>query len=172
MAIIHTHKLDLVYSIIQLAEMPGDLKSMSYMIQSVEHSAVEQDARKNCMDDSHAKLFLHSILFDIETKAFFTCFLGSPQGLLLKWDAGLWYFLCFFSMLLLILFCFPQGTLPCYDHRWNKNYAQELKCLKEYIAMSLKEIFMKLFGCFISMLQLFIVCFIICTDGLHSRHQI
>lgn len=35
------------------------------MIQRTERSMVEQGSCKNCMDDNHSKLHLHSILFDI-----------------------------------------------------------------------------------------------------------
>lgn len=112
---------------------------------NVEHPAVEeQDACKNYMDDIIMLIISLYILFClISVLRVFSHFLGSPRGLLLIWGLGPLIISLFFIMLLLTLVCFPPGTLPRYDHPWNKRYAQGLQCLEEYTALSLWKVMYK-----------------------------
>lgn len=110
------------------------------MIQSVKHSAVEElDACKNYMDDIIMLISLYILFCLISVVRFFSRFLGSPRGPSHRGSGPLIISL-FFIMLLLTLFCFPPGTLSRYDHPWNVQYAQGLKCLGEYTAISLWKV--------------------------------
>ena len=136
---VYSNKLDLVYCLIKQADISQHLKSMLTIndLERQKLSSRRAECKKCIGWHDHVNLSLNCIPFDICREVFSLIFWA------LLWafcSFGALIISLFFNTILLVLFCFPPGTLSSYDQPWNKWYAQGLKCLKEYTAVSLWKV--------------------------------